>query len=189
MKVKIMGIDAAFTNVGLAMTEVDLTDPKNPVVVVSDLYLIHTEGSKKRPKGVPRSSDDLRRARESLNGIHAKIADWQPDFIVAEVPFGSQSARASWALGIAIGVLASVPGLIEVTPRQVKEATGEAHADKEEMITWAMDKHPDAPWAWRKYKGALISVAGTNEHLADAVATVYAGLKTQALKERLAGRV
>jgi hypothetical protein len=41
------------------------------------------------------------------------------------------------------------------------------------MIEWAVAKHPDAPWLRRG--GKLIA---KNEHLADAVASIYAGLKT-----------
>lgn len=184
MVLKILGIDAAFANVGLAMTEVEIVAGKPPKVTVVGLKLIHTEAVKKRPRGVPRSSDDLRRAREALHGIQATIDDFKPDMVVAEVPFGSQSARASWALGIIIGVLAAIPNLVEVTPREVKTATGESHADKDEMMEWAMRNHPEAPWVFRKYKGTLISVSSTNEHLADALAAVYAGLYKVA-KERL----
>lgn len=182
MKIKVMGIDAAFSNVGLAFATVDMTDPKDPKVELHDLHLIHTAPMKKRPRGMPRSSDDLRRAREALHGIQAKIAEWQPDYIVAEVPFGSQSARASWALGIIIGVLAAVPDLIEVTPREVKAATGEPNADKDWMIEWAMDLHPDAPWVKRKLKGNIVQVAGHNEHLADATGAIYAALRGKSPK-------
>lgn len=182
MKVRILGIDAAFSNVGFAVADVDLSDPKNPVIEVVDLLVLQTEAVKKRPKGMPRSHDDLRRARQSVNMIHDLIQKWQPNHVVAEVPFGSQSARASWALGIALGVLASIPNLIEVTPRQVKEATGEKHADKDMMIEWAMDRHPEAPWKMRKLKGNLIQVASSNEHMADAVGAIYAGLQTKDFK-------
>jgi Holliday junction resolvasome RuvABC endonuclease subunit len=183
--VKIMGLDMAFTNLGIAIVRADVSDINNPVLTVDDLSVVHTESTKKRPRGMTKSSDDLRRARETLHALRAKIAAYQPDIIIAEVPFGSQSARSAWTLGIAIGILSTVDGLIEVTPREVKTATGEPHADKAEMIEWAMTKHPEAPWAWRKYKGALISVASTNEHTADALAAIYAGLRTKALRERL----
>lgn len=173
MKVKIMGIDAAFANIGFALLELD-TDTGDTKVL--DLYICQTEAVKKRPKGVPRSADDLRRAREAVEAIQLRTKLWQPDHIVAEVPFGSQSARASWALGIALGVLASIPSLIEVTPRDVKAATGEKHADKDMMIEWAMDKHPEAPWRMRKLKGNLIQVASSNEHMADAVGACYAAM-------------
>ncbi|WEU67399.1 hypothetical protein [Xanthomonas phage JGB6] len=55
-----MGIDAAFSNVGFALTEMDLSDPKHPVVRLLDLDICQTEGLKKRPKGVPKSADDMR---------------------------------------------------------------------------------------------------------------------------------
>lgn len=175
MKTRILGIDAAFSNVGFACVDVDFTNPKEPIVELVGLHIVQTEGLKKRPKGMPRSHDDLRRARESIEGIKHMVDTWAPDHIVAEVPFGSQSARASWALGIALGVLASIPDLIEVTPRDVKAATGEKHADKDMMIEWAMDLHPDAPWKMRKLKGNLIQVSSSNEHMADAVGACYAG--------------
>lgn len=174
--VKVMGIDAAFNNVGFALTEIDLDNPKRPQVVLKDLHIVQTEAIKKRPRGMAKSADDMRRAREAIEAIRAKIEEWQPDYIVAEVPFGSQSARSAWTLGIALGVLASIDGLIQVTPRQVKTATGESHADKEEMISWAMHLHPDAPWKMRKLHGQLVQVASVNEHCADAVAVCYAGI-------------
>lgn len=176
MKIRVMGIDAAFANVGIAVADIDLTNAKQPVVTVVGLHLIHTEGAKKRPRGVPRSSDDLRRAREIVDRIATYRNLYNPDHIVAEVPFGSQSARASWALGIIIGVLSSIPNLVEVTPKEVKTASGEPAADKDWMIEWAMDRHPEAPWVTRKLKGNIVQVAGANEHLADAVGAIYAGL-------------
>ena len=187
--IKVLGIDMAFSNVGLVLANVDLTDPDAPVINVEDMCLVHTESLKKRPRGLSKASDDLRRARESLQAIHTKIASWGPQVVIAEVPFGSQSARAAWGLGIAVGILASLEGLVEVSPREVKAATGEPHADKDYMIEWAMEKHPEAPWAWRKYKGTLISVSSTNEHLADALAAIYAGLKTKDFKTRVLPKV
>lgn len=181
-KVKILGIDAAFSNIGLALMSADMDDQgvlSN--FFLEDLVLIHT-APQKRKRGVPRSTDDMRRARESVDGIRAMIAKHQPDYIAAEIPFGSQSARASWALGIALGVLAGVDDLIQVTPLQVKAASGEKHADKDYMIEWAMGLYPDAPWRTRKLKGNLVQVAGVNEHLADAVGVVHAAAPTIALR-------
>lgn len=177
-KIKVLGIDAAFSNVGLALASIDITDPSHPIIEVTDLKLIHTESVKKRPRGVSKSADDMRRAREALQGINQAITDWEPDYVIAEVPFGSQSARSAWTLGIALGILASIPNLIEVTPREVKTATGEPHADKDHMIEWAMNRHPEAPWVMRKLKGNMVQVASTNEHLADAAAAIHAGLKS-----------
>lgn len=182
-KVRVMGLDAAFSNVGFALTEIDLATGD---VEVLDLHIVQTEGLKKRPRGMPKSEDDMRRAREAVLAIRDKTLEWRPDYIVAEVPFGSQSARSAWTLGIALGVLSSIDDLIQVTPRQVKAATGEDHADKEEMIAWAMHLHPDAPWKMRKLHGDLVQVASVNEHCADAVAVCYAALPV--IKTRAASR-
>jgi hypothetical protein len=41
-----------------------------------------------------------------------------------------------------------------------------------------MKLHPEADWKMRKSKGELVSVDGYNEHIADAIGALYAGLNT-----------
>jgi Holliday junction resolvasome RuvABC endonuclease subunit len=171
-KINVIGIDAAFSNIGLAFATVNLD---NLSVELKDLRLIHTEAIK--VKGGRKNSDDLRRARIGYHGIKQAIIDFNADVVVVEVPTGSQSARASWSLGIAIGVLSSIEvPFIEVTPAMVKIASGDKTNGKEEIIEWAIDKHPNLPWFTRKSMGKIVQVSGKNEHLADAVACIYAGL-------------
>jgi hypothetical protein len=75
-----------------------------------------------------------------------------------------------------VGVLGGCPApLIELSPTEVKlAAIGSKTAGKEEMIEWAMGKYPYAPWIKRAGKPVA-----KNEHLADAVATIHAGIKTE----------
>lgn len=173
-RIPILGIDAAFANTGLALAYYDVD---SETVEVADLRLIKTEADKAGKKVVRKNSDDLRRAAEVIVGSDKALVDHQPAFAFAEVPTGAQSARAAWALGIAVGLIAhtasKVP-LIQVTPKEVKDVTGEKFPDKAQMIDWAVRKHPNAPWPKR---GGKI-VAGQAEHLADAVAAIHAGLQT-----------
>lgn len=171
-KIRVVGIDAAFANMGLALASIDVDSME---VSVDDLILVTTEGQDR--KMVRKNSDDLRRAIQLHTGL--KNACSSRSFAIAEVPTGSQSARASWSLGIAVGVLAACPiPLIQVTPTEVKVATvGTKTASKEQMIEFAMREHPKAPWKMRKVRGEL-RPTNDNEHLADAVGCVYAGLKT-----------
>ena len=76
-----------------------------------------------------------------------------------------------------IGALSSCPiPLIQVQPTEVKLATvGKKTATKEEMINHAVKAHPEANWIVRKSKGQIVLTA-SNEHLADAVSVIYAGL-------------
>jgi hypothetical protein len=89
--------------------------------------------------------------------------------------------------GICIGVLAACPvPMIQLTPTEVKLAmTGEKTATKEEMIAAAMKAHPYAKWMTRKYKGEL-GLLASNEHLADAVGAITAGIVTNEFKGMIA---
>lgn len=169
--IKILGADPAFANFGMALVEVDLdTLEMTPL----DILLIETEKSKN--KTVRLSSDKLVRAKK----IQAGFSLWQAraSLIVAEIPSGAQSANAAYGFGVAVGVLAShQKPLIEVTPAEAKRAaTGYANASKSDMIDWATQLWPALPWI----KGQKDPYSPKNEHMADALAIIKAGVQTQA---------
>lgn len=168
--VKIVGIDIGLCNTGIAKASLNLD---SMCLVIDDLILIQTEPSK--IKSVRRNSDDMRRAKI----IHDAVQFYtkETSFAIAEIPTGSQTARAAFAFGICIGVLSGSPiPIIQVQPTEVKLATvGKKNATKDEMIAHAIKAHPDAPWLTHKSKGAIVYNAD-NEHLADAVSVIYAGL-------------
>lgn len=165
----VVGIDPAFANMGLCSCYID---PMLGIVrTLRDLQLVTT--AKQDKKLVRASSDDFRRARELRESLQKFCNGHTVAF--AEIPSGSQSARASWSLGIAVGVLASCPlPVIQVSPIEVKLATvGKKTASKDEMIEWATSLYPDAPWRIHRNR-----YTADNEHLADAVAIVHAGIRT-----------
>ena len=171
MKIKILGIDPSLRNMGFAHAFVDIDTHE---VEITHLALADTASAdKKTAKVVRKNSDDLCRAKI----LHEALIHHCQDRIFAfvEVPHGSQSARAMASYGICVGVLAACPiPIIELTASEVKiAATGDKQAAKEEMIEWAMGLHPNANWLRRAGKPVL-----ANEHLADAIACIYAGLKT-----------
>ena len=174
--IRIVGLDPALRNFGIATATLNLETME---IHIDNLHLVETgaEGG----KAVRKNSDDLRRARMSFDGMASACAG--ASFAIAEVPVGSQSSRAMLSCGVCIGVLAACPiPLIEVTPSEVKlAAIGEKNASKIEMIEWAMDKYPYANWVMRKSKGIMVAQS-CNEHLADAIAAIEAGLKTQQFK-------
>jgi Holliday junction resolvasome RuvABC endonuclease subunit len=182
MKIKVAGLDPSTSNFGVCKALVDVSTLE---VTVDDLILFQTENESK--KGVIKTSDDLRRAREVTTFAREAIKDCA--LVVSEIPLGSAAMYNNAILnaGVMIGVLAGldVP-LIEVSPQDVKiAAVGHRGACKEEMIEWAVKTYPNAPWLMRKLKGKLYPVA-KNEHLADAVATVLAGVKTAQFRQALA---
>lgn len=198
MKIKVLGVDPALSNLGLAIAEVDLNDPEN--YRVYDLKLAQTEDGKierlkktkdgkikkvrELAKGVSVGSDDLRRAKILSKAFleEAKKAD----LVIAEIPIGSQSSRAMTSYGVSLGVLGSCPvPLIEVSPSQAKLAgCNDTTATKHEMIEAAVSQFPDAPWILSKTKrNGKHAITNDNEHLADACFIIRAGIRTDAFNE------
>lgn len=180
MKIKVVGLDPSLRGFGIAQATIDLDT--NSVHIDN---LILPDSSAPTGKSVRQNSKDLASARI----LHQALVDACEGraMAIAEVPVGSQSARAMASYGISVGVLSSCPiPLIEVTPLEVKMiSVGTKTATKAEVIAWAIAKHPEANWAMRKENGKLVPTL-SNEHRADAVAAIYAGMKTQAFKQACA---
>lgn len=177
--IKILGIDPALNNLGLARATLNI---ETLDIHIDSLTLVRTDGE--NAKTVRKNSDDLRRAKVLYDGMVEACKG--ASFAIAEVPVGSQSARAMASYGMCVGVLAACPiPLIQVTPSEVKlAAVGYKTATKDEMIEWAMNKHPYANWLMRKSKGQLVPI-NDNEHLADAVAAIEAGIKTEQFRSAI----
>ncbi|NQZ54722.1 MAG: hypothetical protein HRT93_10800 [Piscirickettsiaceae bacterium] len=174
--IRIVGVDPALRNFGYAQAIVDLDTLE---IKIEKLHLSQPAmADKVTRKTVRKNSDDLRRSRHLHKDLELMTKGVQ--IAMVEVPVGSQSSRAMASYGICIGLLASVRcPMIEVTPSEVKlMSVGKKTATKQEMIEWAMDAYPDAGWKMRKSKGVLVPM-NDNEHLADAVAAIYAGVTTE----------
>ena len=182
MKIKIVGFDPSMSNWGICKATLDIETLE---FTVDDLILVETESESK--KGVIKQSDDLRRAKIVQEGMLEACAD--ASLAISEIPFCNPAgyAGANFNSGLVTGVLASCPlPLIQVFPGEVKmKATGVRSATKGEMIDWAMNRFPNAPWKMRKLKGKMVPT-NANEHLADAVASINAGLDSQQLKQAIA---
>jgi Holliday junction resolvasome RuvABC endonuclease subunit len=176
---RVAGIDPSLNNFGLCKGV--LTDTFD----LHELKLIQTKPDNNNKKSVRKNSDDLRRAKEIYEGFSQFLSD--VDLAFVEVPVGSQSARSMTSYGICVGLLASVQiPLIQVTPNEVKLASvGSKTASKAQMIKWAISLYSDANWLTQR-RGGRDVVTSKNEHLADAVAAVYAGMNTDTYKQLLA---
>lgn len=178
----VAGLDPSLSNFGLVKGILDLSG-SSPTFNLTDMLLQESKATdKKSQKVVRKNSDDLDRARLLHTGMTEFIRD--VDIVCVEIPVGSQSARAMASYGICIGVIASInKPLIQVTPTEVKvAATGRKTATKAEMIEWATSIYPSAGWLTRVVKGQTFLVS-KNEHLADALAAIKAGVQTDTFKQ------
>jgi Holliday junction resolvasome RuvABC endonuclease subunit len=167
----VSGIDPGFAHMGIAKMSLDLVTLELDLLSIK---LIDTESSDDADR---KSHDDLRRARELHTKMQAAISG--SDIIFAEIPSGTKSARASWALGISVGIVASCPlSPIEIKPVETKMASvGNSKADKKQMIARAYAKYPDADWKRVRDKPTG-RVTLANQHTADAIGVIHAGLLT-----------
>jgi hypothetical protein len=181
--IKAVGIDAAFANMGFALVEIIIQHGHPPIVKCLGLTLVSTTVTEDR-KAVRKSSTELRRAKELHTALQAQCQGVQIAF--AEVPSGSQSAAAARALGIAVGVLSSCPvPIIEVSPMEVKFAVlpnKKIKVTKDYIIQWAVKLWPTANWL----RARDAHIIKDNEHLADALATVMAGIATPEFQRLIA---
>ena len=180
---RLLGCDPSLRNWGLAVGVYNLETQK---LQIESLAVACPE----LPKGkqVRQNSLDLESAFQLYQHTSAVVQDAHAVFV--EVPVGSQSARAMASYGICVGVLGALRAngipFFEVTPTEVKLAgPGSKTATKQEMIQWAMGKHPEANWPTYKEHGKLLVSETKAEHQADAVAAIYAGLACNAFKQIL----
>ena len=167
---KFISIDSSLANTGIAVGSIK----SDGLIVMSKIMLLETEKTKN--KQVRASSDTIARCKQTYLFIQKAIKDHYPTVIFVETPSGSQSASGMKSYGATCQLIASCdPSPIEVTPNEVKMASvGSKTASKKDMINWAHSKYPNLQWDKNK-DGTL---KNKNEHMADAIAIVYAGMKT-----------
>ena len=179
----VVGFDPSLNNWGLSRGVLKLIEGTYSLKIerLSVIHPVLPTG-----KQVRQNSKDIEAAAQLTQGAFefAKGAD----AIFVEVPVGSQSARAMASYGICVGVLGAlrISGIpfFEVTPTEVKLASfGTKTATKEQMIQWATKKHPEAPWPTYKRAGEVLVSESKAEHMADATAAIYAGVKSQPFQQ------
>jgi hypothetical protein len=182
-ELNVLGFDPSLRHWGIAAGVYD-TSTKHLDVKHLDV----TEPVIVKTKQTRVNNSDLQ-AAEQLSAA-AMSAMVNADAIFVEVPHGSQSARAMAGYGICIGVLGSLRAsgthFFELTEREVKlAALNKKTATKQEMIDWAMAHWPNANWPMYKQKGQLVLSAAKAEHMADACATIHAGIQSQQFQQLL----
>lgn len=178
-ELRVLGVDPSLRNWGIAW---GIYCPESNQLIIDRLGSI--QPVLPTGKQVRQNSIDLEAARQLSESITVYAKCMHAVFV--EVPVGSQSARAMASYGICVGVLgalrASGVPFFEVTPLEVKRAgAGNKTATKHDMITWAMRKHPEAPWP---YHNGKVNESKA-EHQADAIAAIYAGIASNPFQQML----
>lgn len=181
--ISVVGFDPSLRNWGIAKGTLCLQTMKLTIPSVDVINPVLPTG-----KQVRQNSKDVDSAFQLAEGAIAAVKDAQAIFV--EVPVGSQSARAMASYGICVGVLGALRAqgipFFEVTPTEVKlAAVGSKTATKKQMIDWATQQHPEANWPFYQRNGEQLISEAKAEHMADAVAAIYAGLKTSQFNQAI----
>jgi len=168
------GFDPSMKNFGLVKAKLDMDEG-----YLSDLELslVQTSVDTKNKKVLRKNVQDFERAQKLFKETSAFFEGL--DVICVELPVGSQSAAAMKSYGVCIALTAAlnIP-IIYVTATEVKLAGhGTKNATKQQMIDWVVNEYPELPWLRYKKHGVMV-LNSANEHLADAIAALHAGVQT-----------
>lgn len=182
--IRVVGWDPSLRHWGIAAGYYDLTAQRLKIQSLTLSEPVLPTGKQTR-----QNSKDLESAVQHTNACVEASQGAQAIFV--EVPVGSQSARAMAGYALCVGVLGALRAggiqFIEVTPTEVKlAATGIKNATKKQMIEWATTTHPEAPWPYYKHGGKVLINESRAEHMADAIASIYAGIRTNQYQQILA---
>ena len=175
-----VGLDPSLSNFGAAKLELSFNDDLKIVGhKLLDLGLSQTSPDKKKTRR--KNEEDRGRAVEHYNFLKSFLQN--TDFVFCELPVGSQSARAMASYGICVGITASIElPFFVVSPHDVKlAACKNKQASKADMVAWGLHKFPHGNWLKSSSQAALTK----NEHIADALASIVAGVKTEQFKQAL----
>lgn len=181
MKINIVGQDPSFRNWGLVAASVDIFDFS---IEIKDMFVSQESKESKQDrnrKKVRQANQDLDRARRLHKEVTEFIGDHNAKFSMIELPHGGEGLRSMKTNGMCVGIISSLQTAghrtITISERENKmHSLGKASATKDEMIEWAMNRYPNAPWKMRNLKGQLVGVKAFNEHVADAVSALEAGI-------------
>lgn len=183
LELTLVGMDPSLRNWGIAVAKYNLETMKIKIIEVDVIRPVVSTG-----KQVRQNSLDLETARQLYKGAYSYITASQATFI--EVPVGSQSARSMASYGVCVGILGALRAagkpFYELTPTEVKlAATRSKTATKSDMISWALETHPEANWPVYKQSGKELITESKAEHMADAIAAIHAGVQSQPFQQML----
>jgi len=182
MQQVVMGYDPSMTNWGLAVANLDIEDLE---FEVTHIDVIKNKLDKSKKKQVRKSSQNFDRAKYLHKQVMASIDEHKPKALFVEMPHGSQNASSQLSYAMCITVLAAVSNetglpVFQLSEAENKKAMGLKGAiTKQTMIDAVREVHPNAPWKKHKKNGEMVFTEGFNEHAADAIAAIQAGLETE----------
>jgi len=164
IKMKILTNDPSFTAWGWAVL--------NEKSEVLDYGCIKTSPDYKRCR-IRKGDDKVRRTSQIINTLLDVIKKWNVDYMLAELPHGSQNASAAVMIGIVTGVVQTLSDVLNIGVEWYSEA------DAKKFIFGRKDvsKEEIQKFVTSFYKINLSGTKYIDEAVSDALAIHYVALK------------
>lgn len=126
--------------------------------------------SEQKARRIRKGDDTVRRISEINQELLNVIAKWNVNYIVSELPHGSQSASAAVMIGLCTGSMQTMADTLATGIEWYSEAdakkaiSGKRSVSKTEMIELVKSMYEDVPWDRAKFR---------NEAIADAIAVYH----------------
>jgi len=130
--------------------------------------------SETKKRRIRKGDDSVRRISEINETLLSIIRKYKVNYILSELPHGSQSASAAVMIGVVRGILQTMADCLSIGIEWYSEADakrsvlGKNSASKDEMIGAISSIYPQVPWVKTKY---------IDEAVADAMAVYHAATK------------
>jgi len=151
-------------------------------VFTPNCRILETGCIKTEPKGkklrVRKGDDRVRRTKEICMQLLAVIKKYDVQFMVSELPHGSQNASAAIMMGVVVGILEGISCTTGISLDWFSEGDakmsvlGKRSAVKTEMIT-AIDKIYDVPWTGVGYKDEAVADSLAVFHVAQEQSSTF----------------
>ena len=144
---------------------------------VLDAGCIKTESHAKKLR-IRKGDDDVRRIQEINQTLLSVIQTHNVNYILAELPHGSQNASAAKMIGMTAAVLQTLSDVLGIGIEWYSEADakkavlGKITGTKQQMIDRITELYFDVSWTGIKYR---------DEAVADALAIHYAATKSSSV--------
>lgn len=167
MPTKILSLDPSLNNWGYAILDYE---PNLNTLTLQHCGVINPpKGNKYLPKQNQKDIATATNIYQELYYLINKVDIW-----VAEIPIGSQSSRAMVSYALCCGVIGSLtchnPKLIQISPYEVKKYIGDKTTDKQQIINWVRQQHPQTQHLIPQAKNKA-------EHICDAIMACHVALK------------
>lgn len=125
-----------------------------------------------KKRRIRKGDDNTRRVSEIVQELHQLIAFHNVNYILSELPHGSQNASAAVMIGMTVGIIQTLADCLKLPVEWYSEMDAKKcllnkrSATKQETIN-AIDKnYPFTPWTYIKYKDEAVADALAIHHVA-----------------------